>query len=330
MPINASPHFERAQAEYEQAQTTEQKIRCLKKMITLAPSHKGAENLRAQLKRRLARLKYTKEKETKSGKSTFKGIKKEDHQVVILGKTNSGKSTLLSLLTNAKPTISEIQFSTTQPIIGMSNIESINMQLIENPAIGSEYYSKGLTNSADALILLINSIEELKEFELYLDKATKKQIIVYNNKKNLSTNELRKLEATMKSKKMNYVVINLKKVSSAWQDNFSSGGWGFSGDMGKKIPGLGTENLQEIKNKLFQTFDKIRVYTKQPGKEKEKRPMILKQGSTIKDVAEKILKGFSKNIKETKIWGPSSKFPGQKIGLKHKIKDLDIVEFKTR
>ena len=62
MPINASPHFERAQAEYEQAKSTAEKIRLLKKMIALAPKHKGAENLNAQLKRRLAKLKYTKEK----------------------------------------------------------------------------------------------------------------------------------------------------------------------------------------------------------------------------------------------------------------------------
>jgi hypothetical protein len=39
MPINASPHFEKAQVEYEQAKTTEQKIKFLKKMITLAPKH---------------------------------------------------------------------------------------------------------------------------------------------------------------------------------------------------------------------------------------------------------------------------------------------------
>ena len=60
------------------------------------------------------------------------------------------------------------------------------------------------------------------------------------------------------------------------------------------------------------------------------KPIIMKKGSTLKDIAEKILKGFSKNVKETKIWGPSSKFPGQKIGLAHKLKDLDVVEFKTR
>ena len=36
MPINASPHFERAQAEYEQAQTTERKILLLKKIHTIS------------------------------------------------------------------------------------------------------------------------------------------------------------------------------------------------------------------------------------------------------------------------------------------------------
>ena len=57
--------------------------------------------------------------------------------------------------------------------------------------------------------------------------------------------------------------------------------------------------------------------------------MILKPNSNIKDVAEKILKGLSRRIKKTKIWGPSSKFSGQIVGLNHKVKDLDTVEFTT-
>ena len=89
------------------------------------------------------------------------------------------------------------------------------------------------------------------------------------------------------------------------------------------------KGIEELKEKLFPLFGKIRVYTKEPGKEKTKRPLIFKPGAIIEDVAEKILKGFSKKVKETKIWGPSSKFSGQKVGLKHKLKDLDVVEFKT-
>jgi len=68
-----------------------------------------------------------------------------------------------------------------------------------------------------------------------------------------------------------------------------------------------------------------------PGKQaNKKRPLVLKEGSNIRDVAEHILKGYSKNVKETIISGPSSKFSNQRVGLNHKVKDLDVVEFHTR
>jgi len=294
MPINASPYYERAEVEYLRSQTTEQKIRCLKKMITLAPKHKGSENLLKQLRTRLKKLKYTKEKESKKIGSIQKGIKKADMQAVVVGKTNSGKSTLLKILTNAEPKISEVKLTTTQPIIGMMNYASTQTQIIENPAIGSEYYDKGLTNTADTILILINSIEEIKEILEKIQKAKGKKIIIFNNKNNL---EKRKIAATLQSKKHNFVFM---------------------------------EDLNELKEKIFQSFDKIRVFTKESGKNKPKKPIIMKPDSSVFDVAEKILHGFSQNVKETKIWGPSSKFAGQKVGLKHKLKDLDVVEFKTR
>jgi len=176
----------------------------------------------------------------------------------------------------------------------MMNYASTQTQIIENPAIGSEYYDKGLTNTADTILILINSIEEIKEILEKIQKAKGKKIIIFNNKNNL---EKRKIAATLQSKKHNFVFM---------------------------------EDLNELKEKIFQSFDKIRVFTKESGKNKSQKPIIMKPDSSVFDVAEKILHGFSQNVKETKIWGPSSKFAGQKVGLKHKLKDLDVVEFKTR
>jgi hypothetical protein len=298
MPINASPHFERAQREYEAAQTTEQKIQRLKKMISLAPSHKGAENLRAQLKRRLAKLKYTKEKESKSGKSTYKGIKKAEMQAVIIGLTNSGKSSLLSAITNANPKIAGHEFTTTNPVIGILNYQECQIQLIENPSIESEYYDKGLTHTADVLLVIINKLQDLEKITPSLHSKAKK-IIIFNIKDEVNE---RKLESTLKSKKLNFIIIDLKTK----------------------------QNLNELKEKIFTSFNNIRVFTKEPGKPKSEKPIILGPKSTVKDVAEKIFHGFSKQVKETRITGPSSKFPNQKTGLKHVLKDLDVIEFKTR
>jgi len=84
-----------------------------------------------------------------------------------------------------------------------------------------------------------------------------------------------------------------------------------------------------LKNKIFQSFDKIRVYTKEPGKNKSENPIILDENSTVKDIAKKVFKNIEK-IKESRITGPSSKFSNQIVSLTHVLKDMDIIEFKLK
>jgi len=302
MPINAHPDYIAAEKEYLQAQTLEEKLLKLKKMISLAPSHKGAENLRQQLNTRRKKLEAQIKKAKHSKKSTKTGIKKQDMQAILIGNTNSGKSSLLSLLTNVKLKISENQFTTTKPIIGIMNYKDVQIQLIENPAINSENFDKGLPNTTDTILIIITKIDEIKSILEQLTKSKAKKIIVFNKIDLLSKNEKRKISATLASKKYNFVLIST----------------------------ITQQGIEELKEKIFQSFNALRIYTKEPGKEKSEKPIILKPNSTIKDVAEKILKGFSKKIKKTRIWGPSSKFPGQIVGLNHKVKDLDIVEFTTK
>lgn len=300
---NQSPFYKKAEANFLSAQSDEEKIQALEEMIRECPKHKSSEKMLAQLKTRYKKFKEKIEKSKKSGKSGKSGIKKEDMQAVIIGETNTGKSRLLSELTNAHPKIgSEFkEYTTKTPIIGMMNYTGTNIQLIENPSIESPYYDKGLTNSADTILILITNLEQIKEIEKEIENAQGKKIIIFMNN-NESKNQLRKISATLQSKKYDFVIINLETK----------------------------EGIEELKSKIFESFSKIRIYTKEPGKEPDKeKPLILKPNSTIKDAAKRIIKNL-KNLKETKIWGPSSKFAGQITGLNHELKDLDIVEFKTR
>src|SRR3989338_5329807 len=106
MPINASPEYYKAYAEYLNALTIEEKIRRLEEV--------------------------KKESEVKrKRRSSSRGIKKTgDAQVVIIGIENSGKSSLLSILTNASPKISEIPFATIKPEIGTMDLEGLKVQMI--------------------------------------------------------------------------------------------------------------------------------------------------------------------------------------------------------
>ena len=302
MPVNANPEYVSAEREHHLAKTLEEKILTLEKMISVAPKHKSSENLLANLKTRLKKLKQQKEKNKKSGKSSRAGIKKEDMQAILIGKTNSGKSSILSILTNASPEIKETPLTTKIPVIGMANINGTSIQLIENPAIESEFYDKGIPNTTDTILIVATSLDEIEKILKETEKNQSKKIIILNKIDLLNENEKRKINATLQSKKYNFILFSSKTL----------------------------EGLNELKEKIFSSFDKIRIYTKEPGKEKSEKPVIMSPDATVYKVAEKILNGFSKKVKETKIWGPSSKFPGQSVGLKHKLKDLDTVEFKTR
>ncbi len=299
MPANASPEFGKAEKKYLEAETDEQRLNALEEMIRHMPQHKSAEKLRANIRTRYKKLRQKLEKKEKQKKISKKqGIKKQGVQIILCGLTNSGKSSLLSKLTNAKTKIDNYQFTTKSPSIGMLDYQGVKFQIIDMPSINHETFDQGIANTADILLIIITNIKEIKEIQDFLKKSTGKKIIVFNKSELLTNKEKRKISETLKSKKYNFILISTKTQ----------------------------EGIEKLKVKLLENSGVIRIYTKEPKKEKSKKPLILPPHSTVKDVAEKIKSGLSNKIKQAKITGPSSKFPHQKIGLKHVLKDKDIVE----
>lgn len=302
MPINASPEYYKTEKEYLSAQSLEDKIYWLQELIRVSPKHKGSEKLLAEFKTRLKKLKEKQEKSKSSGKSSKKGIKKESYQFALVGLPNSGKSSLLARLTNAAPKISEAKFSTAAPQIGTFQYQGVSAQIIDLPSLGSESLDMSIINTADCLLIVIESLSDLEKISPYLKKARGKKLIIFNKADLFSLEELRKLAEQIKSKRLEGAIVSAKNE----------------------------QGIEFLKQLLFQQMEIIRVYTKLPRQPKTEEPIVLSAGSTVKDAAEKILKGFSQKIKETRITGPSSKFPNQKVGLSHILKDKDIVEFHTK
>jgi ribosome-interacting GTPase 1 len=301
MPINASYEYTNAEKMYDRAKTMDEKIAALEEMIRRAPAHKGGENLRKELHNRLKRFVEKKEKAKKTGRTTQKAIKKEGFQCVLVGLTNGGKSLLLSKLTNAKPRIDAYQFTTFAPEVGTMDYHGVKAQIVDLPSIGNEYFDMGTVNTADCIIIVVENLADIDKIRPLLVKAYGKQIVAINKIDLLSGEQLRKLQETIRSRKIPGLLVSAET-------------------------GAGTE---ELKEKIFQNMNSIRVYTKEPGKAPSHIPVVLKIGSTVREVAESILKGFSKKVKESRVSGPSSKFANQKVGLDHVLKDRDIIEFKT-
>jgi len=306
MPINAHPDYFNAETEYYDANTDEDRLIALEKMTRTMPKHKGAETLRRNLRTRYKKLKQELQKKAKKKAGSKKGIKKEDMQAAIIGLTNSGKSSILKALTNARPKIASYGFTTTEPEIGTLHYKGCNIQIIDLPPIASEDFELGIMNNTDTLLIVVEKIDEIKPTLAAIknkETAKKPKIIIFNKIDLYDEETKRKISETLKSKRYKFVLTSI----------------------------VGDQGIEELKEKILNTFDIIRIYTRHPGKKREldKVPIILKPNSTLQDVAEKILHGYSKKIKYTKITGPSSKFTNQKVGLKHIVKDKDIVEFYT-
>jgi len=88
------------------------------------------------------------------------------------------------------------------------------------------------------------------------------------------------------------------------------------------------QGLEGIGENLFQMLKIIRVYCKTPSEKRpSEKPLIMKKGATVIQVAQEIYHGLYKNFKYARIWGVSAKYPGEKVGPEHEMKDGDIIQF---
>jgi hypothetical protein len=89
-----------------------------------------------------------------------------------------------------------------------------------------------------------------------------------------------------------------------------------------------TEQLKEL---IFEKLDLIRIYLKEPSKEADmKVPLIIRRNSKVVDICNKLHKDFSSKFKFCRVWGKSSKFPGQRFMLEHRLADKDVLEIHLR
>ncbi|MBI2107105.1 TGS domain-containing protein [Candidatus Woesearchaeota archaeon] len=302
MPTNVTIEYQLAEGEYNEAKTPNEKIIALEKMLSTAPKHKSAEKLLQQIKQRLAKLKQQQEKEKKQKKGQHFSIKKEGaSQVSLIGITNSGKSLLLNRLTNADVKVEEYEFTTTMPEIGIMDYHGIKIQLIEIPAIVEDYLEKekgplffGVLRNSD-LILIILDLSKDVNFQLSLIKNELKKANIKNK------------TVLIGNKKDKMINQSLEKFNNLFLISSS-------------------DNLDKLKDFIWSNINLIKVYTKQPGKEKDFPPIALKKGSTVMDLAKEIHKDFIKKFKFARIFGKSVKFSGCKVGLEHVLQDDDAVE----
>ncbi len=86
------------------------------------------------------------------------------------------------------------------------------------------------------------------------------------------------------------------------------------------------ENLDFLKKSIFNSTGLIRIYLKPKDAEPDfDKPLVIRSGSTILDIARKLNAKTSKYLKHAYVTGASAKFQNQKVGIDHVVGDEDIV-----
>ncbi len=325
MPTNLPPEYFEAEKRYKAAKSPEEKITRLEELIGTIPKHKGTDKLRADLRRRLSKLKSSAQTKKRTGQqeSVFRIDKEGAGQVVVVGPPNVGKSALVAALTNATPEVAGFPFTTWTPTPGMMPVENIQIQLIDTPPLNRDYMEPELLDlirRADLVLLMVDlQTDPVQQLEEAVALLVEHRIVP------------RHLEGRCPQQQgltfIPFLVLVNKSDDEGSDEDFEifceliEDDWPLL-----PLSAMTGRNLERLKQVVFERLEIIRIYSKTPGQEPDLAvPFVMKKGGTLEDFAGKIHQDFVENLKVARVWGDGV-YDGQPVGRDHVLHDGDVVE----
>jgi len=326
MPTNLPADYYKAQERFRSATSTTDKITYLEEMMSTIPKHKGTDHLRADLRKKLSKLKSTSQstKGSKRQASAYHIDKEGAGQIAVIGHPNVGKSALLNAVTNANPEVSPAPFTTWEPTPGMMLIDNVQVQLIDTPPLSQDYIDPEFLNlirRVDMVLVMVdlqaNPIEQLHEvFNLLVEKRIAPQ----------------HLEGQLETEDYVLYVPCLVLVNKHDGEEAAEYYQIFQEllDIDCPILPISVEtgyNIDKMKELIFNSLKITRIYSQTPGKKPDfSAPFVVYEGCTVEELAGKIHKDFLDTLKSARVWGKSADFDGQMVSRDHVLQDGDVVE----
>jgi len=326
MPANLTADFIKARQKLRQAKSPEEKLAALEEMLVTIPKHKGTDHMQADIKKRIAKARGAAGGSKKGKSHSYEHIPKDGAgQVVLVGSPNVGKSTLLSVLTNAKPEVATYPFSTLIPVPGMMAFEDVAIQLIDLPPLAPDYTESwvySLIRSCDLALLVLDASdgELLKdEFDELVEQLEEKNIHPVKDRPTAVEDRVKDVSARIVLTKSD--LADASSIQEA-TDQLPLPVLSVSGNEG--------DGLDALRAAVFEALDVVRIYTKLPGHKPDMtEPYTLPIGSQAIDAVRAVHREFADRLKYVRIWG-SGRFDGQQVPSEHVLEDGDIVEVHLR
>jgi ribosome-interacting GTPase 1 len=328
MPTNLPAEYYKVEERYKAAISESERVSLLEELISTVPKHKGTDKLRADLRKRLSKMKSSAQAQKKISRhiSAYQIPREGAGQIAIIGPTNVGKSSLIAALTNAAPEVAEHPFTTWTPSPGMMDVGGAQIQLIDTPPLNKEYVESAmmdLIRRADLVLMVLDlQADPLGELEYALSLLEEYRIapIIFEER----------YAEEPRYRSLPFLIVVNKNDDPDTDEDFEILCELLEDDW--QIIAISTStgrNLERLKTAVFDSLDIARIYSKPPGSDADlSAPFVIKKGTTVEELAGKIHKDFYNQLKSARIWG-SGTFEGQLVGRDHILEDGDIVELKV-
>uniref|UniRef100_A0A3Q3VWR6 Developmentally-regulated GTP-binding protein 2 n=1 Tax=Mola mola TaxID=94237 RepID=A0A3Q3VWR6_MOLML len=342
-----------------------EKIAEIEREISRTQKNKATEYHLGLLKAKLAKYRAQLLEPSKSAGAKGEGfdvMKSGDARVALIGFPSVGKSTFLSLMTSTASEAASYEFTTLTCIPGVIEYKGANIQLLDLPGIiegAAQGKGRGrqviaVARTADVVIMMLDATKgdiqrcllekELESVGIRLNRI--KPNIYFKPKKGGGLSYNSTVPLTHCSEKLVQLILHEYKIFNAevlfredsTPDEFIDVIVGNRVYMPclyvyNKVDQIsieevdrlarGPNNVVGISRPDLHLYQEKRRYTRRPD---FNDAIIMRRGASVEHVCHRIHRTLASQFKYALVWGTSTKYSPQRVGLTHIMEHEDVIQ----
>jgi uncharacterized protein len=229
-------------------------------------------------------------------------------QIALVGPPNVGKSSILQALSDIQIKTGDYAFTTLRPIPALTRIGGVLVQLVEIPGLiegatedrGGGKALLGVLRSADGIVFCARADGGPDEL-----RAVRAEVVLADIDKPAFLAATRADEAPPGA---------IDRLTEAFPEL----------DI-VPVSVIDEASLQAFRDAVWRLTGLIRVRLRTAGRT-DPEPLALDPDATVQDVAAWVHNDLAASFVGARVWGPSARFDGQRVGRDHAVSDGDVVE----